>query len=136
MFSKVLLTLTAILFFAAGGVLDFAPQETAAAAGLANSVPAALILQALAGACFGFGLLNWFARTRPMGGIYARPLALSNLLFFGVAAIPLDRAVLHGSLAPAFAAVAAATSLFAAAFAWITFFHNPVTATPPQAGTT
>ncbi len=129
MFSKILLTLASLLLFATGAVFDFAPQETAATIGLNNSASAALLLQALAGACFGFGLLNWFARTRPMGGIYARPLALGNLLFFAVAAIPLDRSVIHGRSLPAFAAAAVVTSLFAAGFVWITFFHNPVSGT-------
>ncbi len=126
MLTKLILTLVALLFFAAGVVFDFAPRETAAALDLGNAPLAALVLQVLAGACFGFAILNWFARKSPMGGIYAKPLALANLLFFLVSAIPLDRAAAHGHQPMAIVVAAIVTSLLATAFVWITFFHDPL----------
>ena len=132
MLTKLLLTLVAFLLFAAAVVFDFAPQETAAALNMGNSASAALVLQVLAGACFGFGILNWFARKSPMGGIYARPLALGNLLFFLVAAIPLDRVAIHGGQPLAIVVAAIVTSLLALVFIWITFFHNPLAGSQQQ----
>lgn len=132
MLTKILLTLVAVVLFAVGVVFDFAPQEAASALNLDNAALASVLLQVLAGACFGFSILNWFARNNPMGGIYAKPLALGNLLFFLVAAIPLARAATHGHQLPAITIAAIVSSLFAVAFVWITFFHDPLGSSKSQ----
>ena len=124
--SKIVLTTSALFLGILGVVLDFLPQETAAALGLGMEPMAVLLLQVLAAALLGMGFMNWLSRGNPMGGIYSRPLALQNFLFFGVGAIPLDRAVLH--LEPKLAVQLAACifTVFAVAFGWLMFFHDPI----------
>jgi hypothetical protein len=124
--SKIVLTSSAAFLFIVGLALDFLPQEAAAAAGLGVAPMVVLILQVLAAALLGMGFLNWLSRGNPMGGIYSRPLALQNFLFFGIAAIPLDRAAFHASAIPAIQLAACVFTVFAAAFAWLMFFHDPI----------
>ena len=61
-----------------------------------------------------------------MGGIYSRPLALQNLLLFGVGAIALDRAALHAAPMLAVQLAAGVFTGFALAFGWLMFFHDPI----------
>ena len=41
----------------------------------------------------GFGILNWMAKGTLIGGIYNRPIAIGNLMHFGVGAIALVKVV-------------------------------------------
>jgi len=124
--SKIVLTASAVFLFGAGLALNFLPQEVAAGLGMAAASIAVLALQVLSAALLGMGFLNWLSKANPMGGIYSRPLALQNFLFFGVGAISLDRAVLHGTPLPAIQSAAALFTLFALAFGWLMFFHDPI----------
>jgi hypothetical protein len=124
--SKIVVTASAILLFGAGLALNFLPQEVAAALGLGNAPMAVLLLQVLSAALLGMGFLNWLSRGNPMGGIYSRPLALQNLLLFGVGAIALDRAALRGASLPAVQLAACVFTVFAVAFGWLMFFHDPI----------
>jgi len=124
--SKIVLTTSAVFLGILGVVLDLLPQETAASLGLGMEPIAVLILQVLAAALLGMGFMNWLSRGNPMGGIYSRPLALQNFLFFGVGAIPLDRAVFHSDPKLAVQLAACVFSVFAVAFGWLMFFHDPI----------
>ena len=135
MLSKLVLTCTALLLFTLGLALDFLPQETAAALSLPAAPGVILLLQVLAAALLGLGYLNWLSRANPMGGIYSRPLALCNLLFFAVSAIPLIRTTIHNSMPPAISAAAAIAATFALAFAWLMFFHDPTRSLQSTPGT-
>ncbi len=116
--TKLLLGATAGLMAAAGLVLQFAPHEVLAAAGYPASGPAPLVLQLLGALYLGFAALNWLSKGVRMGGIYARPLAVGNLLhaFAGAGAL-----LRYAAQAPTGArvgawAVAAAYTLGAALF--------------------
>ena len=109
-----------------GLALNFLPQEVAAALGLGNAPMAVLVLQVLSAALLGMGFLNWLSKGNPMGGIYSRPLALQNFLFFGVSAISLDRAALRAAPLPAIQLAACVVTVFAVAFGWLMFFHDPI----------
>jgi hypothetical protein len=41
----------------------------------------------------GFGILNWMAKGTLIGGIYNKPIAIGNLMHFGVGAIALVKVV-------------------------------------------
>jgi uncharacterized membrane protein len=134
MLSRIILTAAAIVLLATGLALDFLPQETAAALGLPPAAAVTLILQTLAAALLGLGFLNWFSRANPMGGIYSRPLALCDLLLFGVTAVTLVRVVARKALQPMpliLTIAAAVTTVFAAAFIWLMFFHDPIKTPAP-----
>ena len=124
--STIVVTASAVLLFGGGLALNFLPQEVAAALGLGNAPMAVLLLQVLSAALLGMGFLNWLSRGNPMGGIYSRPLALQNLLLFGVGAIALDRAALRGAPLPAIQVAACVFTVFAVAFGWLMFFHDPI----------
>jgi hypothetical protein len=124
--SKIVMMASAGLLVGGGLLLNFLPQEAAAALGMGSVPVAALPLQVLSGALLGMGFLNWLSRDKPMGGIYSRPLALQNFVLFGVGAIALDRAALRGSMPPLVQLTAVAFTVFAGAFGWLMFFHDPV----------
>jgi hypothetical protein len=124
--SKIVLTATAILLFGAGLALNFLPQEIAAALGMGNAPMTVLLLQVFSAALLGMGFLNWLSRGNPMGGIYSRPLALQNFLFFGVSGIALDRTAFRGVPLPAIQLTAGVFTLLAVAFGWLMFFHDPI----------
>ena len=91
-----------------------------------------LILQMLSAALLGLGILNWFSRANLIGGIYGRPLALANFLFFFVSSTALVRAVLHHPEPMPILCAAALGVLFTVAFAWLLFFHDPVGKKPEE----
>jgi len=123
--SKIVVTASAVFLVGAGLALNFLPQEVAAALGLGAAPMVVLILQVLAAALLGMGFLDWLSKGNPMGGIYSRPLALENLLLYGVAAISLDRAALHATAPRLIELVAVVFTAFAIAFGWLMFLHNP-----------
>ena len=41
----------------------------------------------------GFGILNWMAKGTLIGGIYNKPIAIGNLMHFGVGAIALIKVI-------------------------------------------
>ena len=128
MISRIIITASAVFLIVLGIGLDFLPQEVAASLGLGNAPVAAVVLQVMAAAFFGMGFMNWLSKGNPMGGIYSRPLALQNFLSFGVGAVTLGRAVLHGAVPQGIQAAAIAFTTFALAFGWLLFFHDPVAA--------
>jgi len=128
--SRIIVTASALFLLALGVGLDFLPQEASVRMGLGTASQAALVIQVLAAAFLGLGFMNWLSKGNPMGGIYSRPLALQNFLSYGVGAIALDRAVLHGAAPLAIEAAAMPFTLFTLAFAWLLFFHDPIGQSP------
>ncbi len=124
--SKIILTATALLLAAVGLALDFLPQEAAALLGLAAAPALTVILQCLAAALLGLGYLDWLSRANLMGGIYSRPLALANLLFFAVSSITLVRFTAQHTTPTALRVACIVASAFAVLFAWLMFFHDPI----------
>jgi hypothetical protein len=124
--SKIALTVSAVFLVCAGIALDFLPQEIGTALGTGSTSAAVLPFQLLAAAYLGVGFMNWYSKQNKMGGIYSRPLALQNLLLFGVAAIGLDRAAVHGTATGWIQLAAIVFTLFALAFCWLIFFHDPI----------
>ena len=120
---KLLLTVSAVFLIGVGAVLNLAPQETAAAAGLGGGSP--LPWELLAGALLGVGVMNAYSRSRPFGGIYGRPLGIANLLLFVVGAFALARAAQGDAASPAVWALLGFYAAFAAAFVWVVFLGGP-----------
>jgi hypothetical protein len=124
--TKWVLGAVGVVLFVSGTLLAFLPQETAAALGIVPVGPVTLVLQALSAALLGWGILNWFSRANLIGGIYGRPLALGNFLFFFVSASALGKAAMRGSAPMLVVGAAGVSVLFTVAFAWLLFFHDPV----------
>lgn len=115
-----------VVLFVSGALLAFLPQETAEALGIVPVGPVTLVLQVLSAALLGWGILNWFSRANLIGGIYGRPLALGNFLFFFVSASALVKLAMRGSAPMLVMGTAVVSVVFTAAFAWLLFFHDPV----------
>ena len=123
--AKIVVTASAVLLLALGLLLNFMPQESASALGIPASPATTAMLQVLAAALLGMGILDWFSRANRMGGIYGRPLALGNFLLFGAGAIALSPG--HGLAASrAIQALAIAYSILALGYCWLIFFGDPV----------
>ena len=90
--SNLLLTLSALIYFAAAIPLLFAPDEMLAFAGAPPSRLDAGLLQLVGSAVFGFSMLNWMSRYTRIGGIYGRPLVVANLAHSASAALLLGKA--------------------------------------------
>jgi hypothetical protein len=121
---KSILVASGVLLALAGVLLIFLPQESIAALGVPANPGAVAMTQLLAAALLALGFINWNSRANIIGGIYSRPLALGNFLFYGVGAISLGKSLPHLPLVLAFAVVVLA--LFAIAFGWLLFFADPV----------
>jgi sugar phosphate permease len=93
---NLLLTISAVVYFAAAIPLLFAPDEILSFAGAAPSALAAGLLQVVGSAVFGFSMLNWASRYTRTGGIYGRPLVIANLAHTASAALLLARAAARG----------------------------------------
>jgi hypothetical protein len=112
--------LSAALMAIMGLAASFTPQEVL---GLHGTVPdnATVLLVQMAGAVYlGFAMLNWTARGILIGGIYARPVALGNLLHFTMVAITLIKAAIEFAVVP-LGVSAAVFSVFAIWFGLVVF---------------
>lgn len=87
---------SAVLLMGAGAAALFAPDEIAAWLGLPPGVATRALVQLLSGALFGLGMLDWMNRYATVGGIYGRPVVISNFAFFFIAATTLARAAAGG----------------------------------------
>lgn len=109
-----------------GILLNFLPQEATVALAMAPSPGATALIQVLASALLGMGIMNWMSRTNPMGGIYGRPLALGNFLLFGASALALLRASVRLDAPRLIQGGAVVAGVLAIGFGWVIFFGDPV----------
>ena len=125
---NILVTATAIVFFAVSVVLIFAADEVLAVAraqGASGTRLELALLQLFGAAVFGHAMLNWMHRYSRIGGILGRPLVMANFSHAMVAALMM----LHLSRAagwPIAALIAAAGyGVIAAAFGAKLFSATP-----------
>lgn len=137
-----ILVASAVLLMGLGGVMLFAPDELAAFLGNSGHATGAMVMQLLGGALFAIGFLDWMNRFATVGGIYGRPVVVTNLSFFFIATTTFARRVFRvepGAGADALTWGALGVSaLFAVAYARI-FFVSPrsesqAAATSPTSG--
>ncbi len=126
MFTKVLLTTSSLLLGLLGLVCTFMPQELASLGGTAFNPLSILAIQLTGAMGLAFAMLNWMLRKVPMGGIYGRPLALANFLFYVMASISLFKTAAVFENALYIWLCGGLFSLFALGFAYILFWHPSV----------
>ena len=83
------MTLSAIVMFSAGINLTFAPDLMLNFLNLEANQTTIFLLQIVGALYFGFGMLNWMNKGRPIGGIHNRPVAIANLSHFMIAGLAL-----------------------------------------------
>ena len=86
------MTISAVFLLGAGMACTFLPDALPDYMGLENAAPAPWIIQVIGGLYFGFGMLNWMARSTRIGGIYNRPIAIANFSHFFISGIALLKA--------------------------------------------
>ncbi len=87
--TKLLMVTSAILMGALGLSASFLPQEILQAIGIQPNLYLLLIVQMLGALWMGSAMVNWMAKDVLIGGIYARPLTVGNLMHFTVGALVL-----------------------------------------------
>lgn len=114
--TRLLMMSSAVVLDLAGVGATFAPHEILAAAGIAAVHPLPVMVQLMGALYIGFAMANWTARANMIGGIYSRPLSLSNCIHFVAGELALVKSgYANGLVAPiVFALVAYA--LFAMCF--------------------
>jgi len=84
---------SAIFMGLVGLLLSFLPNEIANYFNIEATIITILFLKILSALYLAFGFLNWMAKGTLIGGIYNRPIAIGNLMHFGVGAIALVKVV-------------------------------------------
>ena len=116
------LTRASMVFLLVGGlVLLFAADEVLPRLVAGFPAGGAWLGQFLAAAWIALGLLNWFNQQTLLGGIYGRPVAMTNAVFYFIAAISLVKVAARGELPAGVWAVAVPMALFAIAYTWLLF---------------
>ena len=91
--TKLLMTSSALFRAIIGILLSFLPNEIAEYLSVEPTIITILFLKILSALYLGFGILNWMAKGTLIGGIYNRPIAIGNLMHFGVGAIALVKVI-------------------------------------------
>ena len=91
--TKIVMSASALFYFIIGSLLSFLPNEIATYLTIDDNGITVLFLQIMSALFWGFGILNWMAKGTLIGGIYNRPIALGNLVHFGVGVIALIKFV-------------------------------------------
>jgi len=87
--TKILLTASALFLGIIGIGLSFLPAEILNLLHLRTSQTSALVVQLFGALYFGFGMMNWMAKSSIIGGIYNKPIVTGNLMHFAIGAITL-----------------------------------------------
>lgn len=91
--TKTIMSTSAIFMGFIGAVLSFLPNEIADYLSVEPNNITILFLKILSALYLGFGMLNWMAKGTLIGGIYNKPIAIGNLMHFGVGSIALFKVV-------------------------------------------
>ena len=83
------MTTSALFMGVIGALLSFSPNEVANFLNIEPNSITTLFFMLLSSLYLGFGMLNWMAKGTQIGGIYNKPIAIGNLMHFGVGAIGL-----------------------------------------------
>jgi hypothetical protein len=111
---------SAVLLAGAGAVLLFAADDLLPRLIVGFPPQGAWLGQLLAAAWLGIAALNWLNRRARLGGIYGRPIVLTNISVYFISAMTLLRISAQSGTAVVFGA-AVVSLLFAAAYGWLLF---------------
>jgi hypothetical protein len=121
--TTLLQTVSAAVLGACGIVGLFAPEVLLSAISMAFVTPHWPV-QLLAAAWLGLAMFNWMTRSFGLGGIYGRPVVMTNFTHYFVAAAATVRPALAGGR-PGPLVVLVVFGLFAAAYAYLLFARGP-----------
>ena len=81
--------ISSMLMAVCGILFQFVPHEVLNIFNVDSNGVMSLFVQLIGATYLGFAMMNWMAKTVLIGGIYARPVAMGNLLHFTVGALAL-----------------------------------------------
>ena len=91
--TKIVMTSSALFLATIGILLSSLPNEIVEYLNVEPNIITIVFLNIMSALYLGFGILNWMAKGTLLGGIYNRPIAIGNLMHFGVGAIALVKVV-------------------------------------------
>ncbi len=91
--TKIVMTASSLFLALIGILLSFMPNEIANYLSVESNIITILFFNIMSALYLGFGILNWMAKGTLIGGIYNRPIAIGNLMHFGVGVIGLVKIV-------------------------------------------
>ena len=98
--TKLIMTLSACFMYSIGILLTFAPDLILDYLNLEPNQITLFLFQIIGALYFGFGMLNWMNKGRPIGGIYNRPVATANLSHFMIAGLALLKGLFSSANLP------------------------------------
>ena len=122
MYTRFIMTASAVSMAVAGVGLLFLPQEIQAYFHTAPSATLALVLQLMGALYFAAAATNWMAKGSLIGGIYNRPIVIGNLAHFFSGAAILVKVALSITSA-AILCLSILYLIFALCFAHLLFRH-------------
>lgn len=121
--TRLLMASSAVFMGASGLCALFLPAEILHALNLPFSIFISLFIQMLGIVLAALALLNWTAKGILIGGIYARPVALANLMHFMTGALTLLKVTLAGDGFSALWLITLLYAVFAFCFVRVAFTH-------------
>ena len=121
--TKILMTVTVVFLAVCGVSLQFLPSEIIRHFGVESGGILPIFIQLIGALYLGFAMMNWMARSLVIGGIYARPLSMGNLVHFTVGGIALVKFYISDQCSWVVWLAAVIYSLFAIVFAIVMFTH-------------
>tara|TARA_R110000787_G_scaffold113832_4_gene223177 strand:+ start:498 stop:878 length:381 start_codon:yes stop_codon:yes gene_type:complete len=91
--TKIVMTSSALFLGVLGILISFFPNEIVDYLNIESNTITILFLKIMSGLYLGFSILNWMAKGTLIGGIYNKPIAIGNLMHFGVGTIALVKVV-------------------------------------------
>ncbi len=122
--TRILMMASAFFLGALGISFTFLPEEILQYLHIAENQLLTLLLQVLGALYLGFAVLNWMTKNSIIGGIYGRPLIVSNFLHFGVSAIALLKVAFKSEHVSLVWTWTIFYTVLAVAFAYV-WFANP-----------
>jgi hypothetical protein len=119
------MTTSAILLGVMGIIFSFFPGDILAYLNSDTNPISILFLQILSSLYLGFAIMNWMAKGSIIGGIYNKPIAIGNMMHFGVGAIAMLKVIFkiqaHTEIIISLTVI---YSMLALSFAYV-FMNNP-----------
>ncbi len=94
-YTKLLMAISGLTMIAFGIVITFLTNEIIAFLGY--SANTFILFQVIGAFYFAFGMFNWQAKANLIGGIYSKPVAMSNFLHFFIVSISLLKSIDYSS---------------------------------------
>ena len=129
--TRPLQSLSTAVLGACGVTALFAPEVLLGAINMANVTPHWPV-QLLAAAWLALAMFNWMTRGFTMGGIYGRPVVMTNFTFYFIAALTSLRPMLAGGR-PGPILVVVVCGIFAVAYGLLLFAPGPAGAAKSSA---